>query len=80
MALAMNVPTMVAEKTATRLWTPDPDPEYIITNGYRDITDLEETDYDCNGTGSECVVEFHNDNPNTGIKSVLEAGVFSEMP
>lgn len=80
LAMAMNVPTMVSEKTATTVWTPDSHPDYIPTNGYREITDLEEGDYECNGTGSECRVEFHNDNPNTGIKNVLDFGVLSVMP
>tara|TARA_R110000850_G_C9887400_1_gene458506 strand:- start:559 stop:843 length:285 start_codon:yes stop_codon:yes gene_type:complete len=76
LAMAMNVPTMVAEKTATKVWTPDASLPY----GYRDITNLEiSQDYSCNGTGPECEVEFSNDDPATGIKNVLEAGVFTEM-
>ena len=76
LAMAMNMPTLVAEKTATKVWTPDAS----LPNGYRDITNLEiGEDYDCNGTGPECRVEFSNDNPATGIKNVLEAGVFTEM-
>ena len=80
LAMAMNVPTIVAEKTATKVWTPDPDPEYEETNFYREITgELQGTDYLCNGASQECRVEFDNDNPMTGQKSILSPGVYVEQ-
>lgn len=76
MAMAMNVPTMVAEKTATKVWTPDSDPAYMSTNGYREITNEEITvDYDCDVSSQECAVEFVNDNPFGTIEN-LEEGTY----
>ena len=75
LAMAMNVPTMVAEKTATKVWTPDPDEEYEETNGYRDVTDMP---YDCISGGPECVVQFENDDPYGDIESLVP-GTFTEL-
>lgn len=80
LAMAMNVPTMVAENTATKVWTPDPDEEYEETNFYREITgEVLGSDYLCNGTSQECRVEFDNDDPMTGQKSILTPGVYDEQ-
>lgn len=78
LAMAMNFPTIVDENTPTKVWTPDP--TQTETNGYREITDLEiGSDYDCDGTGSNCAVEFENDDPIDGAMNVLEPGVFTEL-
>src|SRR5690606_30724820 len=76
LAMAMNVPTMVAEKSATQIWTPDPS----APHGYREVTNIvNEGDYDCNLQPVECIVEFSNDDPATGTKNVLDTGLFSEQ-
>ena len=58
MAMAMNVPSVVAEKNATKIWTADP--SQTMTNGYRDVTG---STYLCNEGSPECVVKFENDDP-----------------
>ncbi|UZD22305.1 DUF6520 family protein [Algoriphagus halophytocola] len=76
MAMAMNVPTMMAEKTATKVWTPDSHPDYAMTNGYREITNEEIlVDYECDESSQECAVEFVNDNPFGTIEN-LEEGTY----
>lgn len=64
LAMAMNFPTTVDENTATKVWTPDSHPDYMDTNGYREITDEEIlVDYRCDASSQECEVQFVNDNP-----------------
>jgi hypothetical protein len=77
LAMAMNVPTIVAEKTATIYWTPDPgQPE-----GYRDVTqEVENSAYDCNtNEPNTCVVMFENDDLIHKIVEYSEPGEFSEL-
>lgn len=76
LAMGMNLPNIVAERTATRIWTPD----LSEPDDYRDVTEIYNNNaYDCDLQSVECVVEFSNDDPATGIKNVLETGVFSQM-
>jgi hypothetical protein len=76
LAMAMNFPSSEAEKTATKIWTPD----LSEPDGYREVTHIvNQNEYDCNLQSAECIVEFSNDDPATGIKNVLETGVFSEQ-
>ena len=80
LAMAMNFPTMVDDKTATKVWTPDPDELYEDTNFYREITgEVLGNDFLCNGTSQECRVEFDNDDPMTGQKSILSPGIYVEQ-
>lgn len=74
-AFGFNAPEILVKKTATKVWTPGGP----LPHGYRDVTDIVANgDYDCSGESQECRVEFSNDNPATGIKNVLQAGIFSE--
>jgi hypothetical protein len=76
LAMGMNVPSMVTEKTATKVWTPDSHPDYAMTNGYREITNEEIlVDYECDESSQECAVEFVNDNPFGTIEN-LEEGTY----
>lgn len=76
LAMAMNVPSLVAERTATKIWTPD----LSEPDGYREVTQIvNQSEYDCDLQSVECIVEFSNDDPATGIKNVLETGLFSEQ-
>jgi hypothetical protein len=76
LAMGMNLPNFVAERTATKIWTPD----LSEPDGYRDVTHLvNQNQYECDLQSVECIVEFSNDDPATGIKNVLDTGEFSEM-
>lgn len=76
LAMGMNLPNLVAERTATKIWTPDPSQP----DGYRDVTQIvNQNQYDCDLQPVECIVEFSNDDPATGVKNVLDTGVFSQM-
>ncbi|MCE7053679.1 MULTISPECIES: hypothetical protein [unclassified Algoriphagus] len=75
-AFAFNAPVIGGEPTATKIWTPDA----TQSNGYRDVTILVQSeDYECNASEMYCLVEFHNDNPATGILNVLSEGEFVEL-
>lgn len=56
---------------ATRYYTPS-------GSGWMDITDhVLEENYQCNDTSpDDCLVQFSNDDPQTGTKIVLEEGEF----
>ena len=76
MAMAMNVPTVVAERTATKIWTPDSSQP----NGHRDVTSIVQSqDYECNASTMDCLVEFSNDDPASGTRNVLSEGQFVEL-
>ncbi|WP_057937904.1 DUF6520 family protein [Algoriphagus resistens] len=76
LAMAMNVPTMVPEKDEPRYWTPDEDED----SGYREVTEeIQTMPYQCNSGGPECLVQFDNDNPETGVKSIYQPGVFNPL-
>ena len=75
-ALSLNVPVIGGEKTATKVWTPDSSQP----NGYRDITgEAVGTHYRCNGDDQECRVEFSNDDPMSGVKNVLDEGIYTPL-
>lgn len=77
MAMAMNFPTMIADNTATKVWTPDP--SQTETNGYRDITnEVINVDYECNSGAPECRVEFSNDDPYEDM-TILTAGSYDPL-
>ena len=74
LAFGFNAPEIVVKKTATRMWTPGGS----LPHGYRDVTTIVNNgSYNCNSQPQECVVQFSNDNPATGIKTVLESGAFA---
>ncbi|AWW29430.1 hypothetical protein DN752_04325 [Echinicola strongylocentroti] len=71
-AFAFNMP-IEEESMATRVWTPDASQP----DGYRDVTAIaEEGNYDCNLSSDECLVEFSNDDPASGTKTILQDGEF----
>jgi len=74
LAMAMNVPSIITEKTATEVWTPDS----TEPNSYRNVTEeYNNLGYNCDSQEMECLVQFSNDDPASGIKSVLDEGQFS---
>lgn len=76
LAMAMNFPDFVSENSSNLIWTPD----LSQPDGYREVTDLVNEDaYDCNQQATECIVRFSNNDPATGIKTVIQTGVFSEQ-
>jgi len=76
LAMAMNVPTLVTEKTATKVWTPDSSQP----NNYRDVTAIVESgNYECDQSQMDCLVEFSNDNPATGTPNILSEGEFIQL-
>lgn len=76
LAMAMNFPEFVSENSSNLIWTPD----LSQPDGYREVTGLvNEDEYDCNLQATECIVRFSNDDPATGIKTVIQTGVFSEQ-
>lgn len=76
LAMAMNVPSIVAEKTATKIWTPDAS----APNEYRDVTLIvQDQEYDCNESTRDCLVEFPTDDPADGNPIVLMEGDFVEL-
>lgn len=76
LAMAMNFASPSHFDPNLKVWTPD-DEEPV---GYRDITNLAVgTDYTCIGTSSECRVQFTDDDPENGIKTVMQAGVFNPL-
>ncbi|MBN7813092.1 hypothetical protein J0A68_19210 [Algoriphagus sp. H41] len=75
LAFGFNAPEILAKKTATKIWTPGGP----LPHGYRDVTDVVNNgNYDCDSQSAECIVEFSNDDPATGIKNVLDTGVYSQ--
>lgn len=76
LAVAMNFPETVAENTSSLIWTPD----LSQPDGYREVTEIVNEDlYDCDQQTVECTVRFSNDDPATGIKTVIRTGVFSQQ-
>lgn len=60
---------------AANYYTPDG------MGGYTDVTNIVlAEDYVCNESQSECLVQFSNDNPTTGSKSILERGTYQQNP
>ncbi|MDG1277543.1 MAG: hypothetical protein P8O16_09705 [Algoriphagus sp.] len=75
-AMAMNLPNFEAERSATKIWTPDSS----HPDGYREVTAIVQgNDYQCNQSSMDCLVEFSNDDPATGIPNILSQGVFVEL-
>lgn len=75
LAFGFNAPEILVKKTATKIWTPGGP----LPHGYREVTAVVNAgDYDCDSQSQECIVEFSNDDPATGIKNVLDTGVFNE--
>lgn len=69
-AFAFNMPV---KRTATMVWTPDA-AEPI---GYRNVTSqVQSGNYSCELASQECLVEFSNDDPATGQKTILQEGAF----
>ncbi|WP_186758652.1 DUF6520 family protein [Echinicola salinicaeni] len=74
-AFAFNMPLDDAS-SATKVWTPDA----AEPHGYREVTSIvQEEEYDCNLSSNECLVEFSNDDPATGMKTILQDGDFQEQ-
>ncbi|MEB2778592.1 DUF6520 family protein [Algoriphagus sp. D3-2-R+10] len=75
LAVAVNLPAAI-DNPPSKIWTPDVEED----SGYREITsEILGTNYQCNSGGLECRVQFHNDNPMTGNKSVLTAGTYNPL-
>lgn len=80
LAVAMNFANPSGFDSSLKVWTPDPDPIYQVTNGYREITqEVQEVDFECNSGGQECRVQFDNDDPMTGVKNVLSTGIYAPL-
>ena len=76
LAVAVNLPESPIENPPSKIWTPDVDED----SGYREITsEVLGTNFQCNSGGPECRVQFHNDDPMTGTKSVLTAGTYNAL-
>lgn len=74
LAMATNLPSMVVEKSATKVWTPDDNEP----SGYRDITnEVPGTHYNCVGEDEHCRVEFTDDDPVNGTMTVLQEGIYT---
>jgi hypothetical protein len=64
----------------------NPVPQGLIQFGndngtYVPLTDLEEgEDYICDEDDRPCVVTFSNNNPQTGVMTVVKAGIWTEQP
>ncbi|MDE0561970.1 DUF6520 family protein [Algoriphagus sp. NF] len=76
LAMAMNVPNFGSERTATKIFTPDPSQP----NGFREVTQIvNQGEYECDESSMDCLVEFSNDDPATGVPNVLSEGDFIEL-
>lgn len=76
-AIAMNAPAILESNPPQEVFTPDPsDPgKYInVTDEYDNLS------YNCDSQEMECLVQFSNDDPATGIKSILDEGQFTLIP
>jgi hypothetical protein len=75
-AFGAQVPSLLVSEPPAKAWTPD-DQE---PSGYREITgEVLGTHYRCEDVDEECRVEFSNDDPMTGIKNVLDEGVYTPL-
>lgn len=75
-AFGAQVPSLLVSEVPTKVWTPDNQEP----SGYRDITnEILGTHYRCADDDEECRVEFSNDDPMTGIKNVLDEGVYTPL-
>jgi hypothetical protein len=76
LAMAMNMPSFGSARTATKIFTPDPS----HPDGYREVTQIvNQGEYECDASSMECLVEFSNDDPATGIPNVLSEGDFIQL-
>jgi len=76
LAMAMNFPNPGADNNATKIFTPD----VSQPNGHRDVTSIVNLgDYECDQSSMDCLVEFSNDNPATGVPNVLATGRFVQL-
>ncbi|WP_439490809.1 DUF6520 family protein [Algoriphagus sp.] len=76
LAMAMNFASPSNFDASLKVWTPDEEEPF----GYLDITGLQVgTHFRCEGTSSECRVQFTDDDPENGIKTVMQAGVYTPL-
>jgi len=74
LAIILGNSAFNSASNASKFYTPDG------MGGYREVTAIIQSEnYLCNDSENECVVQFSNDNPQTGIKSVLEVGDLEEI-
>lgn len=74
LAIISSTSAFSTNRSATLYYTQD-------GMGFRDVTNIVSNEnYQCNDLAqSECLVQFSNDDPQTGIKTVIAAGEFEEL-
>ncbi|WP_026969644.1 DUF6520 family protein [Algoriphagus terrigena] len=74
-AFGFNAPEMLVENPPAKIWTPGGS----LPHGYQDVTAIVNNgNYNCDDQSAECIVRFSNDDPDTGVKTVLDNGVYSQ--
>nr|MBC7611632.1 hypothetical protein [Pseudopedobacter sp.] len=75
LALIIGNSAFTSDQSATKYYTPNG------VGGYNEVTSIVQSEsYQCNDSENECLVQFSNDDPQTGIKSVLSLGDFEQLP
>lgn len=75
LALLVGNSAFTSTSSSTKYYTPDG------MGGYIDVTStVLAENYQCNNSESECLVQFTDDDPQNGIKTVLERGIYEELP
>ncbi|TXE03067.1 DUF6520 family protein [Algoriphagus aquimarinus] len=76
-AMAMNAPAILDSNPPEEVFTPDSSEP----SNYRNVTEeYNNLSYNCDNQEMECLVQFSNDDPATGIKSILDEGQFTVIP
>ena len=75
LAIITSTTAFAPKSSATLYYSPS-------STGYRDVTSIVMGEnYQCNENNQiECLVQFSNDNPQTGVKTVISQGEFVQLP